>query len=378
MSFVEGMKWWHWTALSLVLGALLAYLNSGGADTSVSHSSVSPVVFETGLIMRPWADPNNSNNRVAWMSDFVVHPVEDFKIGTQIIKRQLVSYTQFMAPTQAHPSGSTSTEYFWATFPYEVTPRRSRGNSQPTYPAASPYIGKKGDSLQSLAVRFYGKDTIQGVHAIILANPVFRDAKGPADLVIKSGTAYWIPWNPADGHTVSDFLYAVDNYNKQLEGAQAIPIVIHYHWWESNKYGGVPWMVGTFLIVGVIWPSLLGVMIRGGLGRMTPEEYDLSRFKGGGDPATMPKPSAAEVTQSDMDKLRDLEAQLAENLKAGATSTAAAPAAAPQPVEPVKKLAGGPAETAAALPQAPEEPAEYQGEFYPVVKPHGQADEKKK
>ena len=50
MGFVERMKWWQWAALSLLLGALLAYLNSGGADTSVSHSSVSPVVFETGLI----------------------------------------------------------------------------------------------------------------------------------------------------------------------------------------------------------------------------------------------------------------------------------------------------------------------------------------
>jgi len=378
MGFVEEMKWWQWVALSLVLGALLAYLNSGAIDTSVSHSSVSPVVFETALIAKPWVDPNNPNHRVAWMSDFVVHPVEDLHSGSLTIKRQLVSYTQFLAPTPAHPSGSTSTEYFWAIFPYEVTPRRGRDSNQPVYPAASPYIGKQGDTLNSLAERFYKKDTIQGVRAIIGANPNLRDAKGPADLKIIAGRAYWIPWNPADGHTVSDFLLAVDNFNKQRQGASAIPISIHYRWWESSKYGFETWMIGTFLVVGVIWPTLLGVMIRGGLGKMTPEEYDLSRFKGGRDPATMPKASTAAVTASDMDKLRDLEAAMAETLKAGGT-TAAAPAAAKsaEPAPAVKKLAGAPAETAAAPVKAPDEPKDYQGEFYPVVKPHGHVDEKK-
>jgi hypothetical protein len=378
MGFVERMKWWQWVAISLLLGALLAYLNTGGADTSVSHSSVSPVVFETGLISRPWVDPSNSNHRVALMSDFVVHPVEDLKTGTQTIKRQLVSYTQFIAPTAGHPSGSTSTEYFWAMFPYEVTPRRPRDSRQPDYPAASPYFGEKGDTLNSLAARFYKKDSIQGVRAIIGANPILRDAKGPADLRIIPGRAYWIPWNPADGHTVSDFLLAADNFNKQQQGTSAIPISIHYRWWESSKYGYETWLIGTFLIVGVIWPTLLNVMIRGGLGKMTPEEYDLTRFKGGTDPATMPKASAAAVTQSDMDKLRDLEAAMAENMKAGATATAPMPEKSPEPEPVIKKLAGGPAEAAAAPLQATEEPRDYQGEYYPVVKPHGQPDEKKK
>jgi hypothetical protein len=377
MGFVERMKWWQWAAISLLLGALLAYLNSGQADTSVSHSSVSPVVFETGLIMKPWVDPNNPNHRIAWMSDFVVHPVDGLLSGGQIIKRQLVSYTQFLAPTPQHPSGNTSTEYFWAMFPYEVTPRRTRDSRQPTYPAASPYLGTEGDTLNSLAARFYKKDSIQGVKAIIGANPILREAKGPADLRIIPGRAYWIPWNPADGHTVSDFLLAVDNFNKEQQGASAIPISIRYRWWESSKFGYETWIIGTFLIVGVIWPTLLGVMVRGGLGKMTPEEYDLSRFKGGTDPATMPKPTAPQVTQSDMDKLRDLEAALAENLKAGAVATASAPEQSPEPAPAVKKLAGGPAE-APTVPKAPDEPVDYQGEFYPVVKPHGQPDEKKK
>ena len=377
MGFVERMRWWQWVALSLLLGALLAFLNSGEADTSVSHSSVSPVVFETGLTSPPWVDPGNPNHRVAWMTDFVVHPVEDLRTGSQTIKRQLVSYAQFMAPTPGHPSGMTTTEYFWAMFPYEVTPRRGCDIRRPNYPAASPYIGQKGDTLNSLAARFYKKDTIQGVRAIIGANPNLREAKGSADLQIIPWRAYWIPWNPADGHTVSDFLLAVDKFNKQQQGASAIPISIHYRWWESSKYGYETWMIGTFLLVGVIWPTLLAVMIRGGFGRMKPVEYDLSRFKGGTDVATMPKASTAAVTVSDMDKLRDLEAAMAETLKAGGT-TEAAPAAeqSAEAAPVVKKLAGGPAEAAAPV-EAPEEPKDYQGEYYPVVKPHGHVDEKK-
>jgi phage tail protein X len=378
MGFVERMKWWHWTALSLVLGALLAYLNSGGADTSVSHGSVSPVVFETGLISKPWVDPNNASHRVPFMSDFVVHPVEALLSNGQRINRQLVSYSAFMAPNPGHPSGTTSTEYYWAIIPYEPTPRWNRDNRQhSSYPAASAYIGKKGDTLGDLAARFYKKDTIAGVRAIINANPSLRDAKGPDDIKIKAGRAYWIPWNPADGHTVSDFLVATDNFNKQQQGASAIPISFHYCWWESSKYGGEIWMIGTFLLVGVIWPALLGVMIRGGLGSMTPEEYDLSRFKGGRDPATMPKPSTAAVTQSDMDRLRELEESMAANLNAGATAAPASTEEKPEQAAPaVAKLTGKPTD-ASIVPSPKEEPKEYGGEFYPVVKPHGKPDEKK-
>jgi len=354
---------------------LLAYLNSGPADTSVTNSSVSNVVFETGLMSRPWADPNNPNHRIAWMSDFVVHPMEDLRAGSQTIKRQLVSYTQFLAPTSEHPSGTTVTEYFWAPFPYEPTPGRGPGLFQIAYPAANPYFAMAGDTLQSLAARFYPKDSIQGVRAIITANPPLRAARGSANLRIRPGHIYWIPWNPADGHSVSDFLLAADNFNKHIQGASAIPISIHYHWWESSKYGYEIWMIGTFLIVGVIWPTLLSVMLRYGLGKTTTEEYDLSRFKGGPDSATMPKTSNARVTQSDMDKLRDLEASMAETLKTSASTTAAsAIEKSPAPAPAVKKLAGGPAETP--QPKAAEGPKDYQGEFYPVVKSQGNLEKK--
>jgi hypothetical protein len=369
MGFVEQMKWWHWVLISLALGALLAYVNSGGADTSVNHESDSTVTFETGLLLRPWVDPNNSNHREGWFRDLVIHPVEDVPVGSRIVKMQLVSFTRLMPPDKDHPSGSTQTQYVWAPYPYEPTPRGSARANSPGYPGASIYLGKKGDTLESLTARFYHKSTPLGIHAIIYANSSLREAHGPADIKITAGRAYWIPWDPAEGHTVSDFIVAVNQFLQKTQGANAIPISFHYRWWENSRYTYEAWMIGTFLIVGVIWPTLLGVMLRGGFGRLTPQEYDLSRFKGAPEPEMSAKPATPVVTKSDMEKLRELEKNMEETLKAGALAAPAAAAAAPAAQSVVKKLAGGPAEAAPAIPAAQEGPKEYTGEFYPVVKP---------
>lgn len=130
-------------------------------------------------------------------------------------------------------------------------------------------------------------------------------------------------------------------------------------------------MIGTFLIVGVIWPTLLAVMIKGGLGRMKPEEYDLSRFKGGPEPAVAAAPVA--VNKGDMQRLRELEESMEATLKASATAAPAVETTPPPPSE-VKKLAGGPAD-APVVPVPQEEKKDYQGEYYPVAKPHGHKDE---
>lgn len=375
MGFVEQMKWWHWVLISIGLGALLAYVNSGGADTSVNHESLSTVTFETALLLRPWVDPNNPNHRRTWVSDLVVHPVQDVPVGGHIVKMQLVSFTRLIPPDKDHPSGSTQTQFVWAPFPYEPTPRQNARPNSFGYPGVSLYVAKKGDTLESLATRFYHKATPLGVHAIVYANGTLREAHGPADVKIVAGRAYWIPWNPDDAHTISDFLLAVNQFLVKQQGANAIPLSFHYRWWENSKYGYEIWMIGTFLIVGVIWPTLLTVMVKGGLGRTTPEEYDLSRFKGAPEPGATAKQAAAVVTQSDMDKLRELEETLAASLKASPIATPSAPSA-PVAAPAVQKLAGGPPEAAPAAKPQEDEKREYMGEFYPVVKPHEQKKDK--
>jgi hypothetical protein len=375
MGFVEQMKWWHWTLISLVLGPLLGYLNSGVSDTSIDHSSVSTVVFEADLLSQPWVDPNNPANRRAWMSDIVVHPVQDINVGGSVVKCQLVSFQQYTAPTAAHPSGETSTNYLFAPFPYEPTPRNGPNARMMTYPAASLYYGKVGDTLSSLALKFYKKDTVAGERAILGANATLRQAQ-VSSLKIRPYRAYWIPWDPAAQHNINDFLIAADQVVRQQQGANAIPIRFHYYWWENSRYVMQIWIIGTFVLVGVIWPLLLHVMVKGGLGKMTPEEYSLRSYRPQPqEPAKAPVPVAA----GEMQKLRDLEEASAASVK-GMAMTAAAPAAEPEvQVAPpqVQKLSGGPAEPAVVSQQQPEEAPEYMGEYYPVVKPHTHVEEKK-
>ena len=117
-----------------------------------------------------------------------------------------------------------------------------------------------------MAARFYHKSTPQGVNAIVNANAVLREAKNASELKIVTGRLYWIPWNPADGHTISDFLLAAKNMVVREEGTAAIPISFQYTWWESPKYVYEIWMIGSFLLVGVMWPAMLRVMVKGGLG----------------------------------------------------------------------------------------------------------------
>jgi hypothetical protein len=379
MNFVERMRWWHWVLLSLALGALLGYLNSGGADAAVDHTSASAVIFETGMIVRPWVDPSNAKHEEPYISDVVIHPVQEVQLGGgKTMHYQLVSFSHFLPPDGTHKAGWHQIEYYLAPFPYQPTPRNTCNRGNQNYPGANAYQIEDGDTVKSLAAKFYPKDPAVGERAIIAANPHLREAKaGPdVDAAFAKLKFVWIPWDPKDQHTVSDFLVATNQFLKTRDANNAIPVSFQYRWWESSKYGFQMWMVGTFLIVGVIWPTLLAVMIKGGLGKMTPAEYDLGRFKGGPEPDE-PKPVPVTTTADDMKRLHDLEESLEASLKAGATVAPAAEAATAVAAPPeIKKLTGGdPAKEAA--PPVPEEKKDYEGEFYPVAHPHKKTDEKK-
>jgi len=369
MGFVEQMKWWHWTLLSLVIGALLAYTNTGGADTSVDHSSCSPGIFEGELLLPAWVDPKNSSRRMPLVGDIVVHPVEPVIEGGKSVNYQLISFTMLTSPTPQNPSGSKDTEFMLAPYPYEPAPRRNASRNNAAYPAASVYHAVAGDTLGSVAHRFYPKDPAAGEKAFIQTNPVLREAKGPADLKIVAGRYYWVPWDPADQHNVNDFIEAANQFLKARDGTGAIPISIHYRWWENQKYGYQMWIGGSFLIVGVLWPMLLTVMLKGGLGSMTEEEFSLRKYKSKPEPA-MAKPAPTGPTAGDMQRLRELEETLSASLKAGATAAPAAEATATPAEAPVKKLTGTAAETPVA-PKVEEEKKDFAGGvYYPVELPH--------
>jgi hypothetical protein len=124
-------------------------------------------------------------------------------------------------------------------------------------------------------------------------------------------------------------------------------------------------------------------MIGAGLGRpkkeKKEEEYDLDRFgkhKEPSKPVVVAKPG---MSAADAQRLSDMEEAMEKDLAAAGmamtSGSGEAASAAGAASSGVKKLTGGPVEVAAGSAAGPEEPREYTGEFYPVVKAHH--DEKK-
>lgn len=122
---------------------------------------------------------------------------------------------------------------------------------------------------------------------------------------------------------------------------------------------------GAVVLIGVVWPTLVGLLIGAGLGgvKIDEDDYDLERFAG-----EKPQPAASPVAP-DLAHLAEVEDELRRNLGGSSTTTGAgSPASAAAPVQ----LSGGPVD-AAPLPD--DDPnREYRGEFYPVAKPHGKKE----
>jgi hypothetical protein len=364
MGFVEHMRWWHWTILSLVLGAALGYLNGSMGDPPPSHRSIDMMKFEQLLLMPPIRGPQGD---IPWVSNIVVYPPHPS--GNDTGEVQLVTLVAIMADNTTGVVTAQDCDML-APCPYEPKPVNPAVPGQ-RYPGATVYSAKRGDTIKSVLTKEYGKYTREGFVALVSANRIMRDAESASDREIKRGNIYFIPWNPADHHTVNDFLAAATKYGYKDAGYR-------YIWWQSPKYAMRIWMTGTFILVGVIWPILLRMMLLGGLGREEPDAYDLSRFKGGRDPAMAQKQSAA-LTTDDLARIGEMEASFKASLgsmaDAATTSTAAAtasgaPAAAPE----IKKLVGGP-DTPQEAARTEEEQRAYRGEFYPVVKEAAKPEE---
>ena len=180
-----------------------------------------------------------------------------------------------------------------------------------------------------------------------------------------------IPFHAANFVKAKSSTYSIRDYLNEVK--QEHPDVSYrYASWDQPWASFGMWMAGAVIMLGGIWPTLIGLLTGAGLGRQAKrkDEYDLDRFSKSGEPAssgiTFRKPG---MTDADAEKLRDMQDQMAQNL-AGMKMTAAPGAAediqAPF-AEGVRKLAGGPVESQAAK-TAEEEAKEYKGEFYPVVK----------
>jgi hypothetical protein len=139
-----------------------------------------------------------------------------------------------------------------------------------------------------------------------------------------------------------------------------------YAWWKEPKTLIALWTVGSTVLIGGVWPTVLNLLVGAGFGRRQPKEpdYDLGRFKSepgpAGPAATTPDGAALE------EHVRKLEEELAGSLSAGVSAAGQDQA---NESKPAPALLAAPVEAPAA---AGDEDKEYQGEFYPVARPHHQ------
>ncbi len=130
-------------------------------------------------------------------------------------------------------------------------------------------------------------------------------------------------------------------------------------------YGG-----GGFVVIGLIWPTILNFLVGAGFGRgkSDQKEVDLAKYKSKPEP----KKEKATVTEDDMDQLKRLEAELEASLAKGASESAPASAGAATAVAaaPIKKLTATAVEPPKVDPKAvPHKDRDFgadQGDFYPT------------
>ena len=175
--------------------------------------------------------------------------------------------------------------------------------------------------------------------------------------------------------------YSIRDYLKETK--EAFPEVVDYRyaWWSAPRMQYILWMGAALLLIGGLWPTLVNLMIGAGLGGHKHEkkdEYDLDRFGKSKEPAKSATPVKAGMSNADMQKLRDLQDHLADNVSGmeltGGVATSVATSSAPGTV---KALGGSSEPLKPVAPTEPEEPKEYMGEYYPVVKPHHVEETKK-
>ena len=171
-----------------------------------------------------------------------------------------------------------------------------------------------------------------------------------------------------DGKMLTRHRYFYTGYSNIADRLTQLNVPFHYAWWADPTWGRTIWFGGSFALIGIVWPFILWQLKRLGLGPLDVQSnYDLSRFSSGPEKKPPPKPA---VTDATMAHVRELDAALEAGLRQGITSHSAAPAAAHTATAPIPAHIDAPPLEPPA-PKAPEEDKDYEGEFYPVARPHG-------
>jgi hypothetical protein len=139
--------------------------------------------------------------------------------------------------------------------------------------------------------------------------------------------------------------------------------------WQKPTFAWLIALGGSVALIGVAWPMVIRAMVRMGLGMPDEPMADLSQVRSS---SSAPVIAAKSVSQSDRDALDDLNARLEENvagmlIESDEGDAAEARREDAEEAALIKKLNNTPLESQAST-APPEQPKDYQGEFYPVAK----------
>lgn len=239
-----------------------------------------------------------------------------------------------------------------------------RANNMPVLQDIVVYQEKEKQRL----VRYLGMRRVQGQTTATMDARYFYAAT-PYKVEYSNGTKYDRK-NPAPD--IMTYLAAVQKANSKF--------TYKYRWWmEGMTWYGICMGAGLVLIGGV-WPLTIRLLVGAGLSPEPESEYDKKwrthkASKGSADPVATSGASIAE-----MDQLDQLNSSLEQSVAAGGvamTEKKEPDKAQEKAMEAgVRKLIIAPLEKAPE-PINPEEPKDYQGEFYPVARPHEKKNEKK-
>jgi hypothetical protein len=203
--------------------------------------------------------------------------------------------------------------------------------------------------------------------------------QGYVPVKIRAKTPYVPKTQPAakvdPNFTVVDYLQSVKAKHPEVRFST--------RWWDREPVRSPMFAVAGMALLGGIAPLLMSALVGAApAGQKKEPEYDLSRFGKGEESA--PAPVRAAMSEQDREKLRQLEAELERNLAArssggaseglgisggpaGSAPSESAASAAPQPSsssQPLRKLEGGPLQSAADA--QPVKDKRYAGEYYPT------------
>ncbi|HTW95970.1 MAG TPA: hypothetical protein VMD30_14300 [Tepidisphaeraceae bacterium] len=373
---LDELKFWHWTLISLIMGPLFWYAFSGPVEPTSDQQTQER--FEKQVLSVDGTQP------MAY--DITVYPAVDVTAGQQTTRKTMVVTYTGLVPIVGKPhSYDKQRLWFAAPIPYNPVPRPPTYNDGPIlFPDVpkSQWPGIQGFytptdrnmRISDLVAKVYGGYSVDRVRAFRDANPGMNGHSGghlgevsfdpPTTLAqyyvhypFRVGRPFVIPWDPAVNHTVLDYLSACKKVYPWVN--------YRFGWWKLPNVEKVIYIGGTFLIVGIIWPTFLWSLTTLGMGKPPKETYDLSRF-GRGKPEPKKEAQPANVlTDDDKKRLEEMEATLTASLAGGLGQRQAEEEKKAD--APVRKLSPGTADQ----PKVVETQAEtktYEGKFYPVAK----------